>query len=309
MTDEETPTRIADRLATGLDRLRAGDGDAALAAFADAEHLAATLGDASSRSSALRHQSVVWRQRSEWDRALDLARAAATVAHDAGLLDALAEALNAEATIHQSRGTLDDAVTLLEQALATTTDQRIHAIALANLGSIAAQRGDIALARRHFLESARCFDEADYAFGAAAVLNNFGRAALDLGNARVAVPMLENALGAAQRAGDTELVALVQRNVAEGYASLGDPDRAETLATAALEAFAATHNLVGRAECLRVLAELAEMRGDHDTAMARLTEAQELAEAADARPELDLIRKRFAGAWPPRPAPATPHPE
>jgi tetratricopeptide (TPR) repeat protein len=298
VTVADDPERLAELLATGVERLRAGDGDGALAALSEAERLATEAGDAAGRAAALRHRSAVLRQRSEWEGALALAREAARVAREAGLTDALAEALNAEAVVHQSRGAFDEAAALLEAVVATTTDRRISAIALGNLGSIAAQRGDIALARRHFVESARRFDESGFAFGAAAVLNNFGRAALDLGNARVALPMLEDALGAARRAGDAELVAVVRRNLAEAHGAAGDLARGEAMARAALDAFTATHNLVRRAECLRVLAELAHARGDAAAAAARLAEAEEAARAAQARQEMQRLEDRRSGSWP-----------
>ena len=287
MDGERDP--VADEIAKGLALLRAGEGGEALAAFGAAESLAREHGDQVGLASALRHSSLVWRQRSDWERAAALAREAVLVAREAGMREPLAEALNAEAIVHQSRGAFDEAVPLLEEAASTAAERRTVAVARANLGSIAAQRGDLETARGHFMEAARSFRSAGYAFGEASVLNNFGRAGLDQGNARVATPMLEDALGAARRTGDAELIAIVQRNLAEGFAVLGKHEQARGLATAALETFTAEGNQARRAECLRILGEIERASGHEELALRYLHEAEAEARAAGVEAELERI--------------------
>lgn len=259
--------------------LRAGDGDGALAAFDDAARLATGLDDVAGLSAALRHQSIVRRQRSEWDEAIVLAHRAADVARAGGLRDALAEAYNAEAVVHQSRGAFAEAEALLAEAFVTTDDRRLLGAVLANLGSIAAQRGDLEGARTHLLGSAKEFRACDYFLGEASVLNNLGRLCLDQRNVRIGLPMLQDALGAARRAGDAELVAIVQRNLAEAVGLSGNPDEAESLAATALETFTAEGNEARRAECLRILGELDEARGNRARAIERWRAALAIADA------------------------------
>lgn len=270
---------VAERIADGMAHLRAGDGDGALAAFDDAARLATGLDDVAGLSAALRHQSIVRRQRSEWDEAIVLAHRAADVARDGGLRDALAEAYNAEAVVHQSRGAFAEAEALLAEAFVTTDDRRLLGAVLANLGSIAAQRGDLEGARTHLLGSAKEFRACDYFLGEASVLNNLGRLCLDQRNVRIALPMLQDALGAARRAGDAELVAIVQRNLAEAVGLSGNPDGAESLAATALETFTAEGNEARRAECLRILGELDEARGNRTRAIERWRAALAIADA------------------------------
>ena len=270
---------VAERIADGMAHLRAGDGDGALAAFDDAARLATGLDDVAGLSAALRHQSIVRRQRSEWDEAIVLAHRAADVARDGGLRDALAEAYNAEAVVHQSRGAFAEAEALLAEAFVTTDDRRLLGAVLANLGSIAAQRGDLEGARTHLLGSAKEFRACDYFLGEASVLNNLGRLCLDQRNVRIALPMLQDALGAARRAGDAELVAIVQRNLAEAVGLSGNPDGAESLAATALETFTAEGNEARRAECLRILGELDEARGNRARAIERWRAALAIADA------------------------------
>jgi tetratricopeptide (TPR) repeat protein len=161
----------------------------------------------------------------------------------------------------------------------TSDDRRLAGAVLANLGSIAAQRGDLAAARTHLLGSARNFRDCHYFLGEASVLNNLGRLCLDQGNARVGLPMLHDALGAAKRAGDTELIAIVQRNLAEALGLSGDHDGAEAIAVSALETFTAEGNAARRAECLRVLGELDEARGNRTRAVERWRAALAIADA------------------------------
>lgn len=270
---------VAGRIADGMAHLRAGEGDGAIAAFADARRLALELHDVAGLSAALRHESIVRRQRSEWDEAVALARQAAEAARGAGLRDALAEAYNAEAVVHQSRGAFEEAESLLADAFVTTDDDRLLGAVLANLGSIAAQRGDLESARTHLIGSARKFRDCHYFLGEASVLNNLGRLGLDQGNPRVALPMLQDALGAARRAGDAELIAIVQRNLAEAMGLAGDPEGAEAMAVTALGTFTAEGNEARRAECLRILGELDESRGNRAGALERWRAALRIADA------------------------------
>lgn len=294
MPPRDVPRSPDAEIAAGLAAMRAGDSDGALAAFAAAETQAATDDDPAALSSALRHQSLIWRQRSDWDRAGALAQRAADVAEAAGLREPLAEAYNAAAIVHQARGAYDVAEPLLKAVLTLTYDQRVLGAALANLGSVAALRGDLEGARRRFLEAAQRFRACGYSFGEASVLNNVGRAGLDKGNALVSAPLLRDALGAARRAGDAELTAIVQRNLAEALGLRGETVEAQQVAHDALATFTAEGNEARRAECLRILGELAERDGDHDLARARFTEALAAAHAGTSPVEVERATARLA---------------
>jgi tetratricopeptide (TPR) repeat protein len=155
-------------------------------------------------------------------------------------------------------------------------------IALQNLGSIAAQRGDFETARHHFLESHACFQRAGYTHGVAFVLNNFGRAALDHANPRIAQPMLEDALGAARRIGDHDLVAVVTYNLAEAALGLGETDGAAALLDTAQASFSAAGNRVREVECMGLRGELAERLGDVPAAVQHYERACAIATEIDA---------------------------
>ena len=281
-------------IAAGQMHMHAGDGASALAAFERAEARPREEEDAAALSSALRHQSLVWRQRSDWDRAGALAERAAEVAEAAGLREPLAEAYNAVAIVHQARGAYDAAEPLLEAVLSLTYDQRVLGVALANLGTAAALRGDLDSARRRFLEAAQRFRACGYFFGEATVLNNVGRAALDKENALISVPLLRDALGAARRAGDAELTAIVQRNLAEALGLRGEREEAESVAQEALATFTTEGNEARRAECFRILGEIAARTGDVGAARARFAEALAAAQVGASPVEIERATARLA---------------
>lgn len=267
------PARAASLLEEGMRRQKAGTLDEAMVLF----QAVAASPDPAVASAGWRHVAGVHRLHSDWDAAIEAARRAARIAEEVGIRELYAEALNAEAIVHQMRGDFAQAVPLLERMLDITADPKGQGIALQNLGSIAAQQGDFARARQHFLRSHKCFERAGYTHGVAFVLNNFGRAALDHANARVAVPMLEDALGAARRVGDHDLEALVHRNLAEAAVALDDRARARAHLEAAERIFTTAGNRARLVECLRLRGELAERDGDAPAARALYRDAWLLA--------------------------------
>jgi len=246
------------------------------------------------RVEALRLQAIVHHMRAEWDEALAAAGRAAAAARDAALPDQAAEALNVEAMVHQARGDFAVASELFEQILAVRTSDRVRGAALQNLGSIAAQRGDFDTARQRFLASHQCFRRAGYLRGEAVVLNNFGRAAVDNGNPRVAADMLRQAVSAAKRLGDAELVAITTMNYAEALAGVRDHAQAFPLASAALEHFTAAGNSWRRVECLRLLGDIRRDRGEPAEADEDYRNALTVATSIGALAEIDLLTRRRA---------------
>ncbi|NUQ20179.1 MAG: tetratricopeptide repeat protein [Gemmatimonadaceae bacterium] len=245
------------------------------------------------RSLGWRHVAGVYRLRSDWAEAIAAARRAAEIAEQVGIRELFAEALNAEAIVYQMQGDFDRAVPLLERMLYVTADQKGKGIALQNLGSIAAQRGDFETARRHFMQSHDCFQRAGYTHGVAFVLNNFGRAALDHANARMAQSMLQSALQAARDIGDRDLEALVNSNLAEAALALGETDEASRLLDAAQSRFAAEGNRLRETECMRLRGELAEKLGDHAGAISSSERAHAVATELDARQEIERTAARL----------------
>jgi tetratricopeptide (TPR) repeat protein len=210
---------------------------------------------------ALTHQSRIHRCHSEWTPATETARRAQEVAVAAGLDRWVAEGLIAEANVLICRGEYPEALRLFERTLAMVDDARVRGIALQNIGSIYAQQGKLRAAELAFGESLGCFRRAGYGLGEATALNNYGRVALDRGNGALAQEILEEALLSARAVGYTELIALTTLNLAEAFVALGDLDRAEENAGAALGHFASSGNRWREIECLRTIGSINERRG------------------------------------------------
>src|SRR5687768_4062160 len=74
---------------------------------------------------ALRREALVYRAWCRWDDAIDAARRSASIARDAQLDELYAEALNAEAIVHQERGLFADAMALYETISRMTVSDRL----------------------------------------------------------------------------------------------------------------------------------------------------------------------------------------
>lgn len=247
------------------------------------------------RSEALRRQANAYRIRSEWDRATEFAHQAAEVALAAGLADQYANCLLSEGAIAQMRGDRDAAAALHQRALESTQDPRVRGWALQNLGSLAAQRGEWEQARSLFKQSQQSFVSAGDFWGQSVAMNNYGRAALEHGNFRMAVELLENARGAAKRANDEDTVAVATANRAEAYAGLGELVKAREEALNALEFFSRVGNAARQVETLRLLGDIELKRGEPQMARRRWREGLALAEEIGNELEMGRLRERVDG--------------
>lgn len=274
----------------GLALEREGNLDAALERLA----LAAAGTDAATSAVALTHIADVHRCRTDWEAALDAARRAQQLARSAGREELMLDAAIAEANVFMCRGDFDDAVPLFVDALRRTHDARVRGIALQNLGSILAQRGQLDEAERAFGESSECFAACGYTRGEAIALNNQGRAALDGGDHERADGLLERARALAASVGDGELIALTQLNRAEALLGVDDVANADALACAALGYFVAAGNRWREVECLRLMGAIHERRGDGASARRCYQRGLHLAEEVETPVEWDKLRACLA---------------
>lgn len=242
---------------------------------------------------ALTGQAAVYRRLSDWELAADYARRARELAEDADLPILRAEALVAEGNALMCSGRFDEAVIVYDRLSRVATDDRQHGIAMQNIGSIHAQRGDHAAAAHAFEQSRLLFEEAGYARGVAIATNNLGRLAHDIGDLERAEPLLRAALDSAREVGDAELCALALLNLAQLRVAQRDFVEADAMITESFGHFAVSENRWRQVECLCVLADIAEAQGDHDDARAHLTRGAEIARQIGARVELKRIEERL----------------
>jgi tetratricopeptide (TPR) repeat protein len=259
---------------------------------------AAAIEDPRSRTEALRREADVLRTRCQWGEAVARAQESAAQARAHHFDTLLAEALNAEAAVYQSQGDLDRARALYDEMLTLTDDLRIRGIALQNLGSLAAIRGDFQQAEDRFVESFQCFQAGGYTRGVVFALNNYGRAALDRRADAVAHPVLDRAEALARELMDLELLAIVRVNLAESHLRKGNIDRAQDLASAALGHFGNANNHWRRLECLRLMGDIAVVQQQADSARNFFEAALRLAQQVGATIEADTLQSRLDSIQP-----------
>jgi tetratricopeptide (TPR) repeat protein len=245
------------------------------------------------RAEALTRLADVLRHRCVWDDALDSARQAQEVARLAQLSQHLMEAVVAEANVYMARGEFDEAARKFEGIATTSSDPRLRGIALQNLGSIHAQRGQRGSAERAFSESLGNFHRAAYTRGEAMALNNLGRLALESNDCATARPLLERALVMARAVEDSDMAAIVSLNLASVMCTEGDLDRAQDLAMAALGHFATCENAFRQIECLRLIGDINQRCDDVANAARCFELALSLAEQIGSAPEIQVSKERL----------------
>jgi tetratricopeptide (TPR) repeat protein len=278
------------RLDEGIRYERGGALELALECY---EAVAAGAKDPYLVAEALRHQASVFRTRCDWPKALAAARQSAESAKNADLPNLFAEALNAEALVHQSRGHFEDAARLYHEILRESRDDRMRGIVLQNLASMAAAEKDFDRASRLFLDSATCFERAGYERGRVIALTNCAAAALDSGDIEGARDLGCSAVEAARELGDLDLLGIANLNHAEALAKLGDLPMAEAAASAALGHFTLVENTWRCVHCIRLLADIFETRGDLETAARAIRRGHEMAVAIGAEVETKELQKRL----------------
>lgn len=254
------------------------------AASLDASQDPAITGEAHVR------RSHVYRAWCRWDDAISSARRGVEIARDANLASVEAEALNAEAIVHQELGRFDEAVVIFERILGLDIDERLRGIAFQNLGSIAAQRSDLARAEDYFRSSYGCFGRAGYRWGEAFALTNFGAATFLAGKFKEAEVIGNQAILAAKKVGDLELVGIASMNTGEALAYQKEFVRAQELASEALGYFLAEANDLRRAQCLRVMGDIRLLAGDPGEARLLYQQAYQAAEQVGSEREMSRLR-------------------
>lgn len=279
-------------IAEGVRAERAGALDRALEHFQQAaEHTS----DPALKAKAFTHTADVLRARCEWDFALAAARESRRLAESVGAEQIAYEARIAEANVLMCRGDFDSAEPLFSTIAASAIDPRIRGIALQNLGSMYAQRGNQAAAECAFSESLASFETAGYARGEAIALNNLGRLQLDAGQCGVARGILDRALVLAREVEDAELAALASVNLAWAHCELGEMDRSQDLAMAALGYFSECSNRWREIECFRLIGIINERCEDFSNARRCYELALNLAEQIGSAREIEATQQRLNG--------------
>jgi tetratricopeptide (TPR) repeat protein len=281
-----------EHIADGVRAERAGSLDRALESFQAASRAAGA--DAAARSEALTRTADVYREQCNWEAGLAAAREAQSLARQAGLERQLADARIAEGNVLMIRGDFVAAMPIFEEVARSHAEPQLRGIALQNIGSMLAQRGQFGAAERAFQESLGNFQKAGYHRGEVIAWNNLGRLAVDRGDHARARPMLERAVVEAAAIEDAELGALASQNLATALAGTGEPDRAQDLAMSALGHFSGCRNHYREIECLRLIGDINARSGDAVSARRCYERALNLAETIESEVEARVTRQRLA---------------
>jgi tetratricopeptide (TPR) repeat protein len=236
----------------------------------------------------------VYRHLAQWDESSAEAAEAIRLADEAGADDLAAEAMNVEIGVLQIRGFIEEGDALAEKALLRARTARVRGITLQNLGRGAAERRDFTASDKYFEQSIEAFRSANYDTGLAVALTNAAKAALDRGDPHRALMIGEEAIGLTRRLNLLDILLTAVQNQAAANAAIGQLDAAESLLTEALGHFTSARNPIRQAECLEIMGEMSEARGnDAETARRCYARARELATAAGDRRLVDRLSKRL----------------
>jgi tetratricopeptide (TPR) repeat protein len=242
------------------------------------------------------------RLHSSWDEALRCARKSAALAHEHGLANTEADALNIEGAVWYVRGDYEQARVHYTRVLDLATTSGTRAKALQNLGTLAAEVSDFDEGERLFAESRAAFRSAGDARGEANSLLNMGRLQLDRGFPDIANRTLDEAVTAARQTGDLEMHAAALLNHGIALGELGRNEEAEERVITAYGQFTIADIPVQRVRSLMQLAALAASRHEAGAARVCLEHAKDVAESAQLPRELAMIAERLSALGEAHPA-------
>ena len=238
----------------------------------------------------------VYRTMALWQRSREESREAVRIAEASGCLDLAAEAMNIEIGSLQLQGFFDEADRLAHDALVRATSPRVRGITLQNLGRSAAERREFEKSDSYFDASIEAFRMAQYEVGLAVALANAARAALDRGDTARSIDIGREAIGIARRLNALDVLLTTVQNQAAAHVATGDLESAESLLTEALGHFTTARNPVRQAECLEIMGQISETRGDYGTAARCYARARDLATSANDLPLIERLTRRLTTA-------------
>jgi tetratricopeptide (TPR) repeat protein len=234
------------------------------------------------------------RMQSQWDDALESARASAALARANELPDVEADALNIEAAVWWTRGEFAKARGQYQRMLELAQSPTTRAKALQNLGSIAAEERDYVTAERLFTESRETYRLTLDVRGEACSLLNIGRMQAERGDPTTACETLMAAVAQSRQASDLDLYATSLLNLGIALGEIGQLAEAEERITTAYGQFTIADMPVPRVRCLLQLATFARRRGEAAGARVCLDHARKVAARADLPIELRLVDEQLA---------------
>ena len=264
MDDRESPLEKARSLAReALGSARSADPDHALDACEHAISLLLPVGPSDALADVLRWKGSILRDRGQHTAAADLYSQSLTVADAIGYRVGRAHALNCLGTVSQFRGDLGAAERWYGEAARLAHrlgDRKLSGMVQQNLGIVADVQGRTDEAVAHFRLSLVAFEQEEEMASALLVLNNLGVLYTRENAYRRAEEALERALGLARNLRDVVAECVIEENRASLYLALGNLEKSESAAAAALSIAEQRKDSTRRAAALRALARVALRR-------------------------------------------------
>lgn len=266
--ERESPLERARSLAReALGSSRSADPDQALDACDHALALLLPVGSSDALADVLRWKGSILRDRGNHTAAGDLYSQSLAVADSIGYRLGRAHALNCLGTVSQFRGDLSAAERWYGEAARLAHrlgDRKLSAIVQQNLGIVADVQGRTDEAVAHFRLALVAFEQEDEFASALLVLNNLGVLYTREHAYRRAEEVLERALSLAHKLGDVVAECVIEENRSSLYLALGNVEKAESAAAAALSIAEQRKDGTRRAAALRALARVAMRRSPHE---------------------------------------------
>jgi tetratricopeptide (TPR) repeat protein len=245
------------------------------------------------RAEAARRQAVIKLHQAQWGEATRYIEIARDAAAGAGDVDLMGEVLNIEAAILHTQGRHADAIAIYRRITEGPYGHRVRGLAHQNIGTCHARERYWGAAEAHYQASLECFRACGFVRGVCHALNNLGYARFEQGQLESARDYLARGIDLAARDGQTDLAALATLNRAEVHLADGALDAASFDAACAMGFFNAATDLLHLTDCLRVLGEIAEARGDAETAQRSYARGLRIAEEAGAGHEAASLRAKL----------------
>lgn len=291
----ESPVERARALAReALVSGQGADPDLALEACDHALSLLLPVGPSEALADVLRWKGSILRDRGSHSSAADLYGQSLTVADSLGYRPGRAHALNCLGTVAQIRGDLAAAERWYGEAARLAhrlADRSLSGMVQQNLGIVADIQGRTDEAVAHFRLALVAFEQEEEWRSVLSVLNNLGVLYTRERAFRRAEESLERALSIARKLNDIAHEGTIEENRSTLFLAIGNADKAQVSAAAALSIAEQRKDNTRRAAALRGLARVA-MHRSPEQAVSLLERAIVLAELG----EDALLRAETLGA-------------
>jgi CHAT domain-containing protein/tetratricopeptide (TPR) repeat protein len=256
---ESIPTTLQSTILTGManHRLRLGEADEALALFHTALDLERSAGDLDGEATTLWSLSVFYRDRGEWQKAIDLHRQMLSNFEKLRSKEGISYAFRELGATYHGWGMNDRALDYLQRALKLTRevgDRVGEAIILSRMGSVYRDQKDLARAIEAYQQALRLYETAIH-YDAGNVLVELGRAYMMAGKLDLALDRLEASFPINRKAGRKPVEAKALLVLADIHLTAGSTDQAVARYREALELYRSISNPAGEASTLYALAK------------------------------------------------------